>query len=250
MSVISRSLFLAHESMKLCGLNCGDFCQVSVKDEIKGIFYAWPQTLLDSKIEAMMSLEAMASLNIQTLDVVTIQKWNCQPQPLSEVRLRVASDNDRTFLAYPAFKAVTALILKNVVVLENMILAVNYYGKLVRLVVDKVVPSARPGEDLLEVTNQLQKVHLDFSHLEDDLSNLSTSTPSRKVQKDDRKSFYSVDESTRLLFETLSTEESSESVSNEVKLAAEVLAHIGGLDAEVELIQEAAKSVLGQKPSR
>ena len=250
MSVIGRSLFLAQESLKLCGLSCGGLCQVSVEDEVKGIFMAWPQTLLDSKIEAMMSLDAMAALGVQSLDVISIQKWCGQQQPLAELRLKVANDKDRTFLAYPAFKAVTALALKKVVVFENMALAVNYYGRLVKLLVDKVVPSAEPGEDLLEVTNQLQKVHLDFSHLEDDLSSVSTSTPSRKVPKDERKLFYSVDESTRLFFETFSPEKATESASSEEKLAAEVLGQIGGLDAEVELIQEAARSVLGQKPSR
>jgi hypothetical protein len=205
---------------------------------------------LDSKIEAMLSLEAMASIGVQSLDVVSIQKWCGQARPAAELRLKVSNEKDQTFLSYPAFRSVTALSLKNAIVFETMALVVNYYGRLVKLLVDKVVPSAGPGEDLNEVTNQLQKVHLDFSHLEDDLSSLSTSTPTRKVPRDERKSFYSVDESSKLFFESFSPEETSEGGSAEVRLAAEVLEQIGGLDTEVELIQDAAKTVLGPKPSR
>ena len=51
-SVLSRSLFLAHESMTLCGLGAGELCQVLVDGDERGIYWAWPQSSAEEKIEA------------------------------------------------------------------------------------------------------------------------------------------------------------------------------------------------------
>jgi len=103
-SVLSRSLFLAHESMTLCGLGAGELCQVLVDDEERGIYWAWPQSSSEEKIEAFMTWEAISSLCLLSGDdpaVVTIKKWTETPLTTDLLQLRVKNAKDQDFLAHP-----------------------------------------------------------------------------------------------------------------------------------------------------
>ena len=64
LSVTCKSVFLAHESMQLCGLSSGDLCRIFVDGEERSIFWAWPQMASEEKIEALMTSEAMCSLSL------------------------------------------------------------------------------------------------------------------------------------------------------------------------------------------
>ena len=64
LSIMCKSVFLANESMELCGLSCGELCHIFVDGEEKAIFWAWPQKAAEEKIEALMTSEAMCSLSV------------------------------------------------------------------------------------------------------------------------------------------------------------------------------------------
>ena len=62
-SILNKSVFIAHESMQLCGLSSGELCQVFVGGEERAIFWVWPQTASEEKIEAQMTAEAIFLLS-------------------------------------------------------------------------------------------------------------------------------------------------------------------------------------------
>jgi hypothetical protein len=61
-----------------------------VEGEERGIFFAWPQSASDEKIEALMSYEAMASLALQPMDVVAIKKWSGIPAAAGTIAFKAA----------------------------------------------------------------------------------------------------------------------------------------------------------------
>ncbi len=253
-SVLSRSLFLAHESMTLCGLGAGELCQVLVDDEERGIYWAWPQSSSEEKIEAFMTWEAISSLCLLSGDdpaVVTIKKWTETPLTTDLLQLRVKNAKDQNFLAHPAFQTVTALTCKNTVITETTNVVVNYYGRVVPLLVDQIRPSGEALKDLDSVVRKLEGIHLNFSHLGNETERgLATSTPCKQDKKSiSNKIYYLITEKTLLQFKSnIDDEESIE--DKEIATAKNILDNIGGLNEEMEIIRQASKTVLGPKPSR
>ena len=259
-SVIGRSLFLAHESMELCGLGSGDLCQIFVDDEDKGVFWAWPQTSPvneDLKIEALMTWEAMCSLEINSgveeQKVVSIKKFSDSTIPAQSVKLKSSDEKNKSFMSHPAFQAVTAMTCKNLILSENSSLVVNYYGRVVKLLAEKVVPC--PDVDRLEhVVAQFEGINLNFSNLDDLQSDVTTSTPCKSSLSSKRsqsnKTYFLITERTRLQFEKSGFDSEDKSGEKTIFEAQQILDNIGGLDEEMEMIREATKTVLGPRPSR
>ena len=244
--------------MKICGLGSGDLCHVSADGEERGIFGAWPQNFSEDKIEALMSFEAMASMAIESSTVVSIEKWTEEQVLADELKLHCLNDKDKLYFLHPAFQTVTALMLKNTIVFENMHLAVNYYGRMIKLAAAKVVPSLSNGDDLSQVLSQLEGIKLDFSNIicDDQNEAWKTSTPSktnvRKCSKDEKRNYFLITEKTKLYFERnmVGGIDLGDDDDDEVKKAAQVLDGLGGLDDEIQLIREASNGVIGQKATR
>ena len=253
-SVLCRSLFLAHESMTLCGLGAGEPCQVLVDDEERGIYWAWPQSSSEEKIEALMTWEAICSLCLLSGDdptVVTIKKWTETPLTTDLLKLRVKNEKDLEFLAHPAFQTVTALTCKNTVITESTTVVINYYGRVVPLLIDQIIPSAGEAVKSLDsVVRKLEGINLNFSHLENESDRgLATSTPCKQDKKStSSKLYYLITEKTLLQFKTNISDEATE--EKEIASAKDILDNIGGLNEEMEIIRQASKTVLGPKPSR
>jgi hypothetical protein len=253
-SVLSRSLFLAHESMTLCGLGAGELCQVLVDGDERGIYWTWPQSSAEEKIEALMTWEAICSLCLLSGDdptIVTIKKWTESPLTTELLQLRAKNEKDVDFLAHAAFQTVTALTCKNTIITESTNVVINYYGRVIPLLVDHIVPSC--GEvvkSLDSVVRKLEGINLNFSHLENESDRgLATSTPCKQDSKSIlSKLYYLITEKTQLQFKSSMCDDSIK--EKEIATAKDILDNIGGLNEEMEVIRQASKTVLGPKPSR
>ena len=258
-SVIGRSIFLAHESMLLCGLGSGDLCQILVDDEERGVFWSWPQTSSsEEKIEALMTWEAMCSLEInfgsEEQTAISIKKFSESTTAAQSVKLKPSDEKNKVFMSHPAFQAVTAMTCKNSILSENSSLVVNYYGRVVKLLAEKIVPCS-DVDSLEHVVAQLEGINLNlnFSNLDDQQSDVTTSTPSKSNNSKkslSSKTYFLITERTQLQFEKSSFDSEDKSGEKAIIEAREILDNIGGLDEEMEMIRNATKTVLGPKPTR
>jgi len=258
-NVLNRSLFLDQSVMRVLRLGRGDWSVVKHLDQ-EAAYRVWPidggggggptdagKAKKGAPDLAQMTLHAAQSLKV-TADAhhaqVSIAKVSAATLPAKYVHVSIRNANgdmhDEGEVS-GLLKTLTASHLCDLLIRAGSSVPLNFYGKLLQIHVEKVVPLtasavSKEGDDsVYDLTEKFRGLIT--------ASPLITSTPQKAATKSDDTSeecFNIVTDATKIVFSPIHKPNEHTSVGQNVPV-------IGGLSKEIKVIGEAVSSYLQQR---